>query len=249
MCLAFFKPRRIKKKQIIKGRKNLNRLTYDDDILIEEQQHQKNILKQDKHDDNGQDPNLTTVTSPLLKQAFNTNQIHQKTISLPSQSKISSILSMTDREYKIEQQQNQTFENLQVTLTSPPQLMRGYPKPLHYYNRHKNKHYIVMTTSYHHFNEEIEQQNELKNDSNNLQTHHQSQQQNYNNFGGCVYMYDIEEDKYINFSSYPSNLKPENHGHCIDVDSDLLYIFFGRHRVFATLNLLTGLVAFYFCHI
>eukprot|EP01083_Nonionella_stella_P256285 878564_1 len=62
------------------------------------------------------------------------------------------------------------------SLTTPPQLLRGNPKPLYFYNQQQNKHFIVISTSFHHTN------------------------QTCNN--GCVYLYDISKNIY-NSVPYP----------------------------------------------
>eukprot|EP01084_Bolivina_argentea_P265980 450998_1 len=93
--------------------------------------------------------------------------------------------------------------------SNSPQLMRGYPKPLHFYNTQQQKHYLVITTSYHH------------------------------KCNGCIYLYDISKNTY-NSIPYPPDFKPEYHGHCINNHSGILYIFFGRHGVFATFDLYTN---------
>ena len=205
------------------------------------------------------------------------NNLSSKIITDPSivfnQPKTSSV-SPANSQSDLNAKQLLSIEDIAINLSNPPQLIRGYPKPLHYYNKHQNKHYLVITTSHHHFTsnnvQTVQSRNSYKHHLQSVRNDERIHISNIKNTdmniknnkivtkmdkitnsvnkctskctAGCVYMYDIQQNIYINFSSYPSNMKVENHGHCIDIKNDILYIFFGRHRIFAALNLITGIL-------
>eukprot|EP01083_Nonionella_stella_P254744 875078_1 len=51
------------------------------------------------------------------------------------------------------------------------------------------------------------------------------------------FKYDIVEDEWIHFATYPQGLKPECHTSTMDEENDLLYLTHGWSDIFATFNM------------
>eukprot|EP01083_Nonionella_stella_P292706 995573_1 len=54
------------------------------------------------------------------------------------------------------------------------------------------------------------------------------------------FKYDIAENQWIHFATYPYGLKPECHVSTIDEENNLLYVTHGMNHIFATFNMNTN---------